>query len=106
MTTEITHNFSDSEEEHEEITNAFDDDIVTITVEEHNTNVAEHLKTIKSLTQQLDSLKADHTNEVARVLESNQEQAIIFKNERAAQMQEMAKRQQRIDYLMDCMISK
>lgn len=105
MNTEVKHNFSDSEDEHEDEHDAYDDD-VTISVEEHKAKVAEHRSTIESLTQELVSVKLDHTNEIARVQESNQDQAALFKIERHAHTEEMAKRQQRIDFLMDRCISK
>ena len=91
---------SDSEDE---ATHTFEDnDIVSISVEQYKQKVADHLTKIESLTLQLAISKADHTS----VQESNQEQVDLFTRERASHAEEMAKRQQRIDFLMDRMISK
>jgi len=104
MTTiEDTHNFSDSEDEApqevQDIAYEADDEVQTIS------QVA-HEETIAKLTQELQDARTRAVVALKKVVAERDEHIILFAKERNAHAEEMSKRQARIDYLMDQMISK
>ena len=100
MGTEID-NFSDSEDE---IDNAeaieFDEESKQmITKTAHEGKIAE-------LTQELESVKLAHSEQLSVIKVNHTSIVELFQKEREAHSAEMAKRQTRIDFLMDQIISK
>ena len=100
MTTEVPH-FSDSEDELEN-TEAIEFDEES---EEMITKTAHEAK-IAELTQELERVKVAHSEQLSVIKVNHKGIVELFQKERAAHSAEMAKRQARIDYLMDQMISK
>lgn len=98
MSTDSQHQFSDSEDEQEEEVVAFEEEadlVETVPKDVHEAAIAK-------LTQELESVKAS----VEKIKADRDEHIALFKKERVEHADEMAKRQSRIDFLMDKMISK
>ena len=101
MSTQVTH-FSDSEDEaedeqsHEQF----------ISAEEYEERITKHQEEIATLTQELASLKTSTAAEVQKIEAKHAGVQEIFNIERTHHAEELLKRQSRIDFLMDKMISK
>jgi len=107
MSSEPTHHFSDSEEEHEEEEEepsvvAFDEEVDLIETVSKNF----HETTVSELRQALSSLKLEHASELDSVLASKRDMVALYQKERSDHLDEMTKRQLRINFLVDRMISK
>ena len=98
MATQVT-NFSDSEDEHEQQTEAIEFDEETVLATEHKEIVDKLEGQVQTISQELEQVRLAARKEL-------DEHIALFKKERGEHAEEMAKRQQRIDFLMDNMISK
>jgi len=92
--------FSDSEDEHEEEQEQeieFDNE--KIDAVEHKAIVDKLEGQVQTISQELEQVRVDASKELNDHIE-------LFKKERAEHAEEMLKRQQRINFLMDSIISK
>ena len=93
--TEVT-NFSDSEDEADGI----------VVPEQLTISAEEFEDEIKTLQQVLATVKTSTAEEIRRIEAQRTEEKELFAKERAHHAEELLKRQSRIDFLMDKMISK
>lgn len=102
MQADETHHFSDSEDEvdaqDEEVAYEADEDVQAITQ-------AAHEEAVEKLTQELARVSAEKDKVIETLTAKLNENTELFKKERSEHFDEMAKRQTRIDFLMDKMIS-
>jgi len=103
MNTQSTseHEFSDSEDEQDKVI-SFEEEadfIETVAKDVHEA-------AISKLTQELQDVRTSAERAIEKVVAERDDQSDLFKKEREEHASEMAKRQQRIDFLMDSIISR
>ena len=103
MKAETNHQFSDSDEEREDTEEiGFDDETGPV----ETVSKALHESIVSKLVAEIENLKIVHTNEIAHVVGTNTELTALYKKDRSEHADEMEKRQTRIDFLVDKMISR
>ena len=99
--------FSDSEDEAEPQDIGYEAELVAdVPKDEHDEIVADKLEQINRLTEELAIVKESAQDELSRVSQRADEERSLFKKERESHLDEMNKRQNRINYLMDKLMSK
>jgi len=98
MSTVVAH-FSDSEDEREEQEQEIEFDNETIDAAEHKSIVDKLEGQVQTISKELEQVRVDATKEL-------EDHIALFNKERGEHADEMAKRQQRIDFLIDKMVSK